>query len=105
MNTRKVILYNMLDDEKYNAFIELLQKLSRQSTVPFIYITYLNLLHTYTNQQFLDMVTPHVSTQYANLFCSLCAQTGIDANRVPLIDIQKFCTYIDYFHLKILEAK
>ncbi len=96
--------YCMLDDEKYNDFVALLQKLAGFSAVSFICHTYLSMLHTYTNQQFLDMVKPHVSTQYATLFSSLCGQTGIDANRVPLIYIQKFCTYIAYFYSKILAA-
>ena len=97
--------YCMLDDEKYNAFVALLQKLAEYSVVPFICYTYLTMLHTYTNQQFLDMISLHVSTQYATLFASLCGQTGIDANNVPLIYIQKFCTYIDYFQHKILASE
>ena len=92
---------NMEKDCKFTIFIEFLTNLSNKSLISQLVKLHINTISNYSEKQLLNFIKSHSSTQYISLLQYLCNLMMIDEKQLSVIEKQKFCTYIYYFHNKL----
>ena len=91
----------MEKDIKFTIFIKFFTSFVDKSVISQLVKQYIDKISKFLEQQILEYIVSHSSSQYVSLLYQLCTTMLIDVNRLLKLEKQQFCTYIFYFHTKL----